>query len=207
MAGKPREFTYGDYLTWPDDERWEIINGDAIAMTPAPNLEHQRYLGRLAVKFHQFLEGKPCEVFVAPLDVLLPNAGESEEEVRSVVQPDIMVVCDPDKLDRRGIKGAPDLVVEIVSPSTASNDYIRKLRLYEKHGVKEYWILHPTDRTVLRFLLGKAGRFSDPKTFREDESVDSRILKGLSIDLPAIFASPKNGGEKKADDRRDKPKK
>jgi Uma2 family endonuclease len=207
MAGKPRRakpletpkgFTYRDYLAWPDDERWEIINGEAFAMTPGPNLEHQRYLIRLATRFHQFLEGKPCEVFVAPFDVRLPNADEAEEEIRNVVQPDIMVVCDPEKLDRRGIKGAPDLVVEIVSPSTASNDYIRKLRLYEKHGVKEYWILHPADRTVLRFLLGKAGRFGDPKTFREDESIDSRILKGLSIDLPTIFASSKSAqGEKK----------
>ena len=197
MAGKsprskapraPQKFTYADYLTWPDDERWEIIDGDALAMTPSPALDQQRLLGRLFNRIFSFLEGKTCEAFMAPFDVRLGVPDANEEHIDSVVQPDIMVICDPEKIDRRGIKGAPDFIVEIVSPSTASNDYVRKLRLYERHGVKEYWILHPGDKNVLVFLLGKDGAYQDPITYKEEDLIKAHTLKGLTIDLKTIFA-------------------
>ena len=131
-------YTYGDYLRWDDGERWELIDGVAYNMTPAPNRRHQAILRELSYQFTAFLAGKPCEVYFSPFDVRLPEHNEKDEEVTTVVQPDLVVICDPDKLDDRGCRGAPDLVNEILSPSTSRKDMKTKLELYEKRGVREY---------------------------------------------------------------------
>ncbi|MGH8657125.1 MAG: Uma2 family endonuclease [Gammaproteobacteria bacterium] len=151
--------TYADYLTWPENVRYELIDGAAYLMAPAPALDHQEIAGEIYFQLRRALEGKLCRAFVAPVDVRLPKAMESNERVDTVVQPDVLVVCDAAKLDRRGVRGAPDLVVEVLSPSTAGHDYMLKRRTYERAGVREYWLVHPTDRllTCYRWIDGHYG--------------------------------------------------
>jgi Uma2 family endonuclease len=125
-------FTYADYLTWDDEQRWELIDGEAFCMSPGPNRRQQELLLALARPFADYLDDKRCTVFVAPFDVCLPSYNnESDEEIDTVVQPDIIVVCDPEKLTERACKGAPDLIVEILSPSTLKRDIITKYELYQ----------------------------------------------------------------------------
>jgi len=151
---------YGDYLTWPDDVRYELIDGDAYLMAPAPDLAHQDVTGEIFRQTANALLGRPYRALIAPVDVRLPKQDEADERIDTVVQPDVLVVCDPNKLDRRGVRGAPDWVVEVLSPSTAGHDQIRKRQLYERHGVREYWLIHPVDRilTVYRLIDGEYGK-------------------------------------------------
>lgn len=151
---------YSDYLTWPDDVRYELIDGLAYLMAPAPNLAHQDAVGEIFRQVANALASKPCRPFIAPVDVRLPKHGEADDKIDTVVQPDILVVCDSSKLDRRGVRGAPDWIVEVLSPSTAGHDQIRKRQLYEYHGVREYWLVHPIDRvlTVYRLQGGEYGK-------------------------------------------------
>src|SRR5512135_1548576 len=148
--------TYGDYLAWPEDVRYELIDGFAYLMAPAPDLAHQDIAGEIYFQVRRALEGKPCRAFIAPVDVRLPKSGEADDAVDTVVQPDVLVVCDEAKLDRRGVRGAPDWVVEVISPASASHDQVIKRRLYERYGVREYWLVHPADRVVTIYrLFGK----------------------------------------------------
>ncbi|MBI4756619.1 MAG: Uma2 family endonuclease [Betaproteobacteria bacterium] len=155
-----RHHTYGEYLTWPEEVRYELIDGVAYAMGPAPVRLHQRLVFEVARQIADALEGGSCEVNVAPFDVRLPKANEADNAIDTVVQPDIVVVCDAAKLDERGCRGAPDWVIEVLSPGTAGHDQILKLGLYERHGVREYWLVHPTDRVVMAYWLegGAYGR-------------------------------------------------
>jgi len=181
-------FTYADYLTWDDDQRWELIDGEAFCMSPGPNRLHQKWLGELHRQIANYLEERPCEVYIAPFDVRLQDLPDaSDEDTITVVQPDIMVVCDSDKLDDRGVKGAPDLVVEIISPSTAKRDITVKHQLYQRHGVKEYWLLYPNDRTLLVYKLSEEGIYAQPKVFGEGDVVPVPLLGDLVIDLGKVF--------------------
>jgi len=160
LALKDNElYCYGDYLTWPDDVRYELIDGHAYLMSPGPDLPHQDIAGEIYRQTANALSGKTCRAFIAPLDVRLPKQNEPDAQTDTVVQPDVMVVCDSDKLDRRGVRGAPDWIVEVLSPSTAGHDQIKKRSLYERHGVREYWLVHPIDRvlTVYRLQDGEYG--------------------------------------------------
>lgn len=152
--------SYRDYLTWPEDMRYELIDGDAYLMSPAPDLAHQDVAGEIYFQAMQALRNKTCRPFIAPVDVRLPKHDEADELIDTVVQPDVIVVCDAGKLDRRGVRGAPDWIVEVLSPSTASHDQIKKLKLYEFHGVREYWLVHPIDRivTIYRLLDNEYGK-------------------------------------------------
>ena len=151
---------YGDYLNWPEDIRYELIDGDAYLMAPAPDLAHQDVAGEIFRQAANALRGRPCRALIAPVDVRLPKQDEADERIDTVVQPDVLVVCDSNKLDRRGVRGAPDWVVEVLSPSTAGHDQIKKRQLYERHGVREYWLIHPVDRvlTVYRLVDGEYGK-------------------------------------------------
>jgi len=180
------KFTYGDYLTWPDEERWELIDGNAYNMSPAPSRRHQQISRELAFQIHDYLRDKPCELYHAPFDVRLPDEDESDDEVLTVVQPDIVVICDKKKLDDKGCRGAPDLIIEILSPNTASKDLREKLNLYEKHGVNEYWIVHPTDNTVMVFKLSKK-KYGRPDVYAEKDKIKTPILDGLEIELELVF--------------------
>lgn len=152
--------TYADYQTWPDDCRYELIDGIAYAMAPAPTRQHQNAVLEIARQIANTLEGKPCRPYIAPFDVRLMQADLADQRVDTVVQPDISVICDRSKLDDKGAKGAPDWIIEVLSPSTASHDQIVKHALYERAGVGEYWLVHPTDRllTIYRLLDGAYGK-------------------------------------------------
>ena len=145
--------TYADYLAWPEDARYELIDGTAYLMAPAPDLAHQEVAGEIFRQLANALVSQPRRVFVAPVDVRLPKANEADDQVDTLVQPDVLVVCDEAKLDRRGVRGAPDFVVEVISPSTSSHDHGLKRAVYERAGVREYWLVHPGDRLLTRYLL------------------------------------------------------
>lgn len=154
-------FSYGDYRSWDASQRWELIDGQAYAMAPAPLVDHQVVVGAVFAQLYHALRGKTCRPLVAPLDVLLPRASEADDSVTTTVQPDVMIVCDPSKIERKGVRGAPDFVLEVTSPGHASHDHIRKRRRYEQAGVREYWIVQPTDRVLWAYLL-QDGRFEGP---------------------------------------------
>jgi Uma2 family endonuclease len=156
----PERHTYGDYRTWPEPPRYELIEGMAYAMAPAPTRRHQRLVGELFRAISDTLEHSTCEVNLAPFDVRLPKDDEADDDIETVVQPDLSVVCDPAKLDDKGCRGAPDWLIEVLSPATAGHDQVRKLALYERHGVREYWLVHPVDRvvTIYRLENGAYGR-------------------------------------------------
>ncbi len=136
-------FTYSDYLLWQGDERWELIEGEAMMMSPAPSWPHQKLLVALAAQIYAFLEGKVCQLAVAPFDVRLPKEDEADDNIDTVLQPDLAVICDPKKLDRAGCRGAPDFVIEILSPATLVRDQITKRDIYKGHGVRELWLVDP----------------------------------------------------------------
>jgi Uma2 family endonuclease len=188
-AEEPR-FTYGDYVQWSGDERWELYEGKAVLMSPAPSRGHQELLADLAYQVSSHLRDHPSKVYFAPFDVRFPEGNEPDSEVATVLQPDLVVVCDPSKLDDAGCRGAPDWIVEIASPSTASRDRVTKRDLYEKHGVKEYWLVDPGDRSLLVY------RF-DPGTRRFDAGTSARrpaetpvgVLPTLVIDWSRTLAA------------------
>ncbi|MBU1105092.1 MAG: Uma2 family endonuclease [Candidatus Riflebacteria bacterium] len=195
MAGsvikKKQRYSYADYLSWDDDKRCEIIDGEVFDMT-SPSLLHQSILSELFKQLVIFFDNKPCKVFVAPLDVLLAKNTSRSEEVFTVVQPDVMVVCDPKKLEERGIVGAPELVVEIISPSTSSKDNIIKRRIYEQAGVKEFWLISPIERLIRVNKLGKDGRFEREEIYDDTAQIEIAQFAGLSIDCRRVFpAMPK----------------
>lgn len=184
-----QRWTYADYLTWPDDQRWEIIDGVAYAMSSASGSRHQEVSVELTRQFANHLKGKSCKIITAPFDVRLPQPADfKDEKIETVVQPDIVVVCDRDKLDERGYNGVPDLIIEITSPSTGRNDLTIKFDLYQQHGVKEYWIVHPAEQTVLVFKRGEDQTYGKPERYADDHKVAVPLLGDLVIDLADVFA-------------------
>ena len=155
-------FSYADSLGWTGEERYELIDGDAYAMAPAPTISHQNMVLFIATQVKNALVGKPCQPFIAPVDVLLTSKNEADEDIKTVVQPDIFVVCDPNKITERAIRGAPDWIVEVLSPSTAYRDHLEKRSAYEQAGVREYWLVHPIDKVLLIYTL-EAGAYGKPK--------------------------------------------
>lgn len=171
---------YADYLQWSDNN-YELIDGEAYFMVPAPNLEHQEVAGEIFRQIANALAGKKCRVFIAPIDVrLAQQQDETDEQVDTVVQPDVLVVCDSNKLDRRGVRGAPDWVLEVLSPSTAGHDQIKKRDLYERHGVREYWLVHPIDRVLTIYLL-QDKEFARPSIIELSGETAISILEGVVI--------------------------
>ncbi len=180
-------FTYGDYLTWDDSERWELIDGVPYNMTPAPRRIHQLILADLIRQFTIYLHLKPCQVYPAPFDVRLPEAGESDHLVDTVVQPDLSVICDRKKLDDAGCRGAPDLIVEILSPGTANKDLKVKFAKYERAGVREYWIIDPLKKSLQVNRLGHDGSYGQTEIFSHLDRPRVGIFPDLKIDLEALF--------------------
>ncbi len=178
-------YTYADYLTWTEDERWELLDGVAFNIA-APSRRHQEVSGELFYQIRGYLADKPCKVYSAPFEVRF-NESKEEEQIRNVVQPDITVVCDKSKLDDKGCLGSPDLIIEVISPTSISLDYVKKLALYEKYGVKEYWIVHPIDNTVMVFILGEDYQYGKPGIYTEDTRLKSRLFVDLTIDLKQVF--------------------
>ncbi len=179
-------YTYADYLTWEIDEMVELIRGKIFRQAAAPRVIHQRISGRIFNTLYNFLEGKPCEVFSAPFDVRLPVASKRNEDIDTVVQPDLCVVCDAEKVDDRGCLGAPDLIVEILSPGNNKKDIKLKYEVYEASGVKEYWVIHPDERTLLIYTL-KSGSYHSSRLFTSGDRIGSVSLPGFELDLEKIF--------------------
>lgn len=184
---KSDHFSYADYVNWQTEQRYELIDGEAFMMAPAPDLAHQDIAGELYFQLRLALKGKTCRPFIAPVDVRLPKHDEADERIDTVVQPDVFVVCDTARLDRRGVLGAPDWIIEVLLPSTAGHDQIRKLSLYERSGVKEYWLVHPIDRilTVYRLCDGKYGK---PEIFELQGTTPSRSLPEVVIEWDELAA-------------------
>jgi Uma2 family endonuclease len=178
-----RRYTYNDYLAWPDDTRYELIDGVSYAMS-SPTVRHQDILLNLAFAMKPVFKGQPCKLFAAPLDVAL-----SED---TVVQPDLLVVCDPKKITDTCIRGTPDLVVEILSPSSSWHDRLRKFKRYADAGVKEYWIVSPDVATVEIFTL-ENGAFRIHEAFMQQERLQSALFPGLSFDMADVFEPPAAG--------------
>lgn len=173
-----RRYTYADYLKFPEDERWEIIDGVAYSMAPAPSDDHQSISVELTTQVHTQLRGQTCQVRQAPYDVRFENS----DQTTKVVQPDLLVVCDRSKITARGLVGAPDWIVEILSPYTAGKDQILKRALYEKHGVREYWLVHPVDRIVTLYRLDAHGKFGQVEVRELKGKLSVAAVPGLEID-------------------------
>jgi len=184
---RKERYTYADYLNWRNDERWEIIGGEPYLMSPAPSSEHQRILMEIASQLHTYLRGKNCTVFPAPFDVRLSQGEEKDDETENVVQPDLVVVCDRDKIDKRGCKGAPDLIIEILSYSTAKKDLNDKFNLYEQTGVKEYWVVFQGEEVVEVYQLNDSKRYEKSGTYHSSDQIKVGILPELEIDLSLVF--------------------
>jgi Uma2 family endonuclease len=183
-----KHYTYADYLTWLDDKRRELVNGFIYLMSPAPLENHQRINVILCSELYQIIKNNKgkCRIYHAPFDVRLPKNGEKEDnQIDTVVQPDICIVCDPSKLDKRGCLGAPDFIAEIQSPSTAKYDLNEKFNLYESVGVREYWVVFPAE-AVQVFILQPDGKY-DNGTLYESGKVPVHIFDGIEIDLKDIF--------------------
>jgi Uma2 family endonuclease len=179
--------TYGDYLTWPEDVRYELIDGIAYLMAPAPAVSHQDIAGEIFRQAANALRGKSCRVFIAPVDVRLPKANEADDLIDTVVQPDVLAVCDPGKISERGVRGAPDWVLEVLSPSTAGHDQVRKRRVYEQAGVREYWMVHPTDRVLTIYRL-ENGAYGKPDTQVLEGETPVAVLPGVVIAWDELVA-------------------
>ncbi len=180
-------YTYADYLLWKFEERVELLRGK-IRQVAAPNRAHQRISGNV----HHFLKNalwkSPCEVYAAPFDVRLTRFDKRKDmEVTTVVQPDLCVICDPEKLDVLGCIGAPDLVIEILSPGNSKTEMRDKFDLYEEAGVKEYWLIHPDERAVQIYLLNESGKYIGLRPFVEDDSITTPIVPGLTVVLRDVF--------------------
>lgn len=179
-------FTYGDYLHWTGDERWELIDGVLYEMTPAPAQRHQFILAALHLQIGNHFEGSGIRVCLSAFDVRLPDKNEADEKIRTVVQPDICVVCDSDKVDSHGVRGNPDWVIEILSPSTADKDKTVKTSLYERHGVREYWIVDWDAQAVTVYVRQPEGKFGPPNVTTTRGVQQVAIFPDLSIDWDRV---------------------
>ncbi|WP_307365234.1 Uma2 family endonuclease [Peribacillus cavernae] len=187
MHEEKREYSYADYLSWTEDFCCEAIDGHIIAMSPSPTPKHQDVVAELTAEFKMFLRGKECMAFSAPIDVCLFASKETKhDDIKDWVQPDLLVVCDPNKIGEKYITGAPDLTVEVLSPSTTKNDRQIKFKSYEKAGVKEYWIVDPHHMSVEVYELDGDAYIQKGIFVREDQ-LKVGLFEGFEIDLKNVF--------------------
>lgn len=182
-----KRYTLADILDWDACGQIELIDGIPVMMAP-PTRIHQKVSGELFGQIREYLKGKECEVYAAPFAVrLFEQEGDSPKDVDNMVEPDISVICDTSKLDNIGCKGAPDLVIEILSPSTRRHDRITKFNLYRRAGVREYWIVDPSDQSVQSFLLENNAYIARDFAVN-DEKIKVNVLQDCVIDLAPVFA-------------------
>lgn len=180
-------YTYADYLTWKIQERVELLRGK-IRQMAAPNRMHQGISGNLHHYLSNALWKSPCKVYAAPFDVRLTRFNKlKNKEVTTVVQPDLCVICDPKKLDARGCIGAPDLVIEILSPGNSQTEMKDKFDLYEEAGVLEYWLVHPGERSVQIFQLNENGRYIGLRPYISGDTVTTPVVPGMEVPLADVF--------------------
>ncbi|MFL0194193.1 Uma2 family endonuclease [Clostridium sp. WILCCON 0269] len=183
-TAKNKTYTYVDYMNYPENERIELIEGKLYAMSPAPSRIHQELISELITIFNNYIKSNNgnCKVYPSPFDVFLTN-GENLDNCKNIVQPDISIICDRNKLNDKGCIGAPDMIIEIVSPYNPSNDYVRKLGLYEQFGVKEYWIVNPMEKTIVVYKLDDTMHYSAPKFYTFTDTIKVGIYDSLEIDF------------------------
>ena len=188
LPKEERRFTYADYKEWELDEgeRFELLNGEAFAMS-GPNTRHQAVSWEISGQLYNYLRGKPCRAFSAPYDVRLFY--EEDESDDTVVQPDIMVICDRRKIGDEGCRGAPDLVIEILSPSNTALEMERKRGLYRKAGVREYWVVDTEDNRITVYCFKDGAIFTN--TYESSDTVPVDVLPGLNVALDQVFADDK----------------
>jgi Uma2 family endonuclease len=174
--------TYADYLTWSATYGDEVIDGIAyVREPPSPSRLHQEIVVEICRQITTSLKGKRARAYVAPSDVRLPKGSDADDQIDTVVQPDIFIVCDLQKLDDRGVCGAPDWIAEVLSPSTASHDRVTKLAAYQRAGVPEIWLIDPSDLTVTIHRMA-AGRYTHPVILELKGRTPITAVPGLSID-------------------------
>lgn len=183
-------YTYADYLRWEFEERLEIIRGKIYWMTPGPGRTHQTIVTRLSFHLGNYFENHRCHLFHAPFDVRLIDPmkkSKEDEDIVTVCQPDLMVVCDEKKLEERGVIGAPDFIVEILSPGNAKKEMGIKFELYEENGVREYWMVGPSEHVIYQYVFN-GEKFIGRKPVIEDEKIHSAIFPNLAFDVEQIFS-------------------
>ena len=182
------QFTFADCLTWGEDECIEIIYGKAFMVAP-PSSRHQEIAAEFTRQFGNYLEGKTCKAYPAPFGVrLFERDGDTPEDIDTMVEPDLSVICDRSKIDRHGCKGAPDLVIEILSPSTQRHDRLVKLSLYQRAGVREYWIVDPDSQTVQVMLQDGNGALHIHEVYTREGVAKVNVLEGCFIELSKVFS-------------------
>jgi Uma2 family endonuclease len=180
-------YTYADYLSWEIDHMVELIKGKVFRQAAAaPRRIHQELVLKIGSQLSGLLKGNKCKAYVAPFDVRLPVKSKKHEDITTVVQPDICVVCDSEKLDDLGCVGAPDLIMEILSPSNNKKELQNKYEVYEESGVPEYWIIHPYEKTLLVYTLIK-GKYQPSRLFTLGDQVPSQCIEGFVLDLDEVF--------------------
>lgn len=182
-------YTYADYLLWNVKERYEIIKGRLFKMSPAPLRVHQEISRNLEYELLKYFEDTSCRIYNAPFDVRLVDTRKQsakDEDITTVFQPDLCVVCDEKKLDRRGCIGAPDFIIEILSPSNSSKEMKNKYELYEENGVREYWVVDYTHQYVLTYLL-ENGKYKSFRPLTVEDAIASHIFPDLKFDLGRVF--------------------
>ncbi len=184
------EYTVQDYLSWQFDEMVELIRGKVFRMSPGPQTKHQRVSGFLFNKIYNLTRQKTCEVFHAPFDVYLPIKHPKTGKPNTVVQPDITVICDPDKIKEHGCVGSPDMVIEIISPSTRKKDIQIKHELYEECGINTYWLVFPKEEIIEVFELDEHGKYKRVGGFSDDDELTPGLFPGLSILVSKVFKAP-----------------
>jgi len=184
-----KRYTYADYMTWRFTERVELIKGWVLKMSPAPSRRHQKIVGEIFTELNIYLRGNPCQVYVAPFDVRLP-VSLKKGKTDTVVQPDITVVCDEKKLDEQGCVGAPDLVIEILSPGNTKREMKDKFDVYEESKIKEYWLVDPVREFAIIYTLNKKGKYVGSRTYTEGDIIKSKAVKGFTFEMSSIFDSP-----------------
>ncbi|QEC77644.1 Uma2 family endonuclease [Mucilaginibacter ginsenosidivorax] len=183
-----KSYSYADYLQWTFDDRLELIKGKIFKMTPAPAQLHQRISWQISGELYSYLKNKKCRAYTAPFDVRLPRKGENEDKkIFTVVQPDICIICNPLLLDTRGCTGAPDIVVEILSPGNNQKELRNKYEVYQEAGVKEYWIVSPQDKTFLKYTLVN-NAYQPSKLMTIGDIITTEILPGFDLVLDTVFA-------------------
>lgn len=180
-------YSYANYLTWLFDDRVELIKGKVFKMSPAPSPLHQEISASISSSLYSYLKDKPCKIYYAPFDVRFPKESKADKDIYTVLQPDICVICDPAKIDSRGCIGAPDIVIEILSPGNNRMELLNKYRVYEEFGVKEYWVVSPGEKTLLKYTLDSEGKYRPSKLFTLSEKIYSEVLPGFELDLDGVF--------------------
>jgi Uma2 family endonuclease len=181
-----KSYTYADYLKWTFEERVELIKGKIFKMSPAPGSLHQKLSMDISGRLWSFLRGSKCSVFTAPFDVRIPRRSKDDNDIITVLQPDICVICDPSKIEERGCLGAPDIVVEILSPSNNKKELKYKHEVYQEAGVKEYWIVDPNEKSILKYTQINGSLLASAPMYAEDK-ITTDVLPGFTFELAELF--------------------